>query len=330
MNIVGIGGGTGLPVLLSGLKTLRQMGECDIHMTALVAVSDSGGSSGHLRRELGIPAIGDIKNCFVALGDSQAVLKALCQHRFDTVDGLAGHSAGNLLLTGLYQMAGDFHGMVRLAAQLFQLRDAVLPTTDASVTLCAEYFDGSTARGESNIPLKRQPIRKLWLDPEWPISAAGVLDALAEAEVIVLGPGSLFTSILPNLLVADVAEAIHASPALKVYVCNPMTQVGETEGYSAKDHLRTLQSYLPPNTIDICVLNQGSANPMLLQRYMENGASLVCGSAADIQALGADAESSELIEENGNKIRHDRLALARVIVSLAHRRKEREVLCAES
>jgi uncharacterized cofD-like protein len=330
MKIAGIGGGTGLPVLLNGLKTLRQMGECDMHITALVAVSDSGGSSGALRRALGIPAMGDIRNCFIALGDSQAVLKALCQHRFDKLDGLAGHSAGNLLLTGLYQMAGDFNGMVRLASQLFQLKDTILPTTDVSVTLCAEYFDGSSARGESNIPLKRLPIRKLWIDPESPLPAPGVLDAIAGADAVVLGPGSLFTSIIPNLLVADVADAIHASPAVKVYVCNLMTQSGETEGYTAADHVRTLQSYLPSNSIDFCVVNRRSASPMQSERYMKAGANLVCGNPKEIEKAGISAEIADLLEEHKGKIRHDSLALARLIVNLALRKREQEVLCAES
>jgi uncharacterized cofD-like protein len=330
MNIVGIGGGTGLPVLLSGLKTLRNMGECDHRITALVAVSDSGGSSGQLRRALGIPAIGDIRNCFIALGDSQAVLKALCEHRFDKVDGLNGHSAGNLLLTGLYQMAGNFHGMVRLATELFQLRDTILPTTDAAVTLCADYLDGSSVRGESNIPLKRSPIRKVWLDPECPLPAPGVLEALAEADIIVLGPGSMFTSIVPNLLVADVADAIHASSALKVYVCNLMTQAGETEAFSAKDHLHAVQAYLPSHTIDVCLLNTGSASPLLLEKYMDAGSALVKGTPREIAALGIDVEPGEFLEAYNGKIRHDRLALARSIVDLANRKKEREVLCAES
>ena len=330
MNIVGIGGGTGLPVLLSGLKTLRNTGECDVHITALVAVSDSGGSSGQLRRALGIPAIGDIRNCFIALGDSQAVLKALCQHRFDKVVGLSGHSAGNLLLTGLYQMAGDFHGMVRLATELFQLRDTIIPTTDTAVTLCAEYFDGASVRGESNIPLKRSPIRKVWLDPECPLPAPGVLEALAGADIIVLGPGSMFTSIVPNLLVADVAHAIHASPALKVYVCNLMTQAGETEAFSARDHVRALQSYLPSRTIDVCLLNRRSASPLLLEKYMDAGAVLVGSVPREVEALGIDVGAGEFLEEYNGKLRHDRLALARAIVSLANHKKEPEVLCAES
>jgi uncharacterized cofD-like protein len=330
MKVVGIGGGTGLPVLLSGLKTLRERREIDVDITAIVAVSDSGGSTGDLRRALGIPAVGDIRNCLVALGNCDPGFKELCQHRFQAIEGLSGHSAGNLLLAALYQMSGDFEGMVRLASNLFRTSDAVRPSTNAAVTLCAEYFDGTCIRGEANIPLKRAPIRKVWLDPECPLPADEIIPALAAADVIVLGPGSLYTSIIPNLLVADVADAIHASSAVKVYVCNLMTQTGETEEFSAADHLRTLQSYLPAHTIDVCVLNTRSARSQLAARYSKAGSRLVSGTADEILRLGVVPESAELLHEENIKIRHDGLALARLVAGLANGRKEWEVLCAES
>jgi uncharacterized cofD-like protein len=170
----------------------------------------------------------------------------------------------------------------------------------------------------------------VWLDPECPLPTPGVLSALSDADVIVLGPGSLFTSIIPNVLVADVADAIHTSPALKVYICNLMTQAGETEEFAAKDHLQTIQSYLPPNSIDVCVLNTRSASPMQIRRYMEKGGMLVSPTPNEIESMGIQVETCELLEEHDGKVRHDRLALARLIVSLAHRQREREVLCAES
>lgn len=331
MKVVGVGGGTGLPVLLSGLKSLRQTGECDVDVTALVAVSDSGGSTGDLRSALGVPAMGDLRNCFIALGDSQQpVLKALCQHRFQGIDGLSGHSTGNLILSALYQMAGDFEGMVRLAADLFQLKDRVLPSTNVPVTLCADFFDGSSVRGEAKIPLKRMPIRRVWLEPENPLPAPGVLSAIAEADAIVFGPGSLYTSIIPNLLVADVAEAIHTSSAVKIYICNLMTQSGETETYTAADHLRALKKYLPPNTIDVCVMNTRSASALLEQRYSKSGAQFVTASGDEVRRLGVKPQHAELLQENRTKIRHDGLVLARSIVALASQRREWEVLCAES
>jgi uncharacterized cofD-like protein len=330
MRVVGIGGGTGLPVLLSGLKSIRQSGECDVQVTAIVAVSDSGGSSGAIRCALGTPAVGDLRNCFIALADSQPVLKALSQHRFQDIEGLYGHSAGNLLLSALYQMAGDFDGMIRLASHLFQLKDCVLPSTTVPVTLCADYFDGSCVRGEANIPQKREPVRRVWLEPESPLPAAGVLEAIAMADLIVLGPGSLYTSIVPNLLVTDVAAAIHKSAAVKVYVCNLMTQAGETEGFTAADHLRVLQSHLPPHTIDLCVMNSLSASPVLLEKYAKSGSRLVCSSIGEITGLGAIPERADLLQESDGKIRHDAVALARFVLSLIGKGKEREVLCAES
>jgi uncharacterized cofD-like protein len=330
MKVVGIGGGTGLPVLLSGLKELLERGECDVEVTALVAVSDSGGSSGDLRRTLGIPALGDLRNCLIALGDLPPVLKAVCQHRFEKLDGWAGHSVGNMVLSALYQMSGDFEGMVRLASDLFRLKGSVLPSTAEPVTLCAEFADGTTIRGESNIPLKRRPIRRVWLEPEHPRPACEVLKTLAAADVIVFGPGSLFTSIIPNLLVTGVAEAIHASRATKVYVCNLMTQYGETEGLGAADHLRILQSYLPPQTIDICVVNTRPAGPLLAQRYSRGGAHFVPVSAEHVRQLGVSFHGAELLQEKNDKVRHDPIALARLITQLTERRKEMEAVCAES
>jgi uncharacterized cofD-like protein len=198
------------------------------------------------------------------------------------------------------------------------------------VTLCAEFLDGTTIRGESNIPLKRQPIRRVWLEPERPQPGCEVMKKLAAADIIVFGPGSLFTSIIPNLLVADIADAIHASPATKVYVCNLMTQFGETEGLSAADHLRVLQSYLPPQTIDICVVNTRPAGPPLAHRYSKGGAHFVPVSAEHVRQLGVSFCGAELLQEKNEKVRHDPIALARLITQLMERGKEMEAVCAES
>jgi uncharacterized cofD-like protein len=330
MKIVGIGGGTGLPVLLSGLKSLRQNGECDVQISAVVAVSDSGGSSGAIRRALGVPAMGDLRNCFVALAGSHPVLKALSQHRFQDIDGLYGHSAGNLLLSALYQMAGDFEGMIRLASHLFELKDRVLPSTNVPVTLCAEYVDGTTVRGEAYIPLKHELIRRVWVEPGNPMPGSGVLDAIAEADIIVLGPGSLYTSIVANLLIGEIPKAIHASPARKVYVCNLMTQSGETEGLTAVEHLKIVQSHLPPGTIDVCVVNCRAVNSVILERYEESGGGPVHGSPDEIAGLGVIPEYADLLQESGGKVRHDGVALARRIVLEFGKRKECEALCVES
>ncbi len=330
MKIVGIGGGTGLPVLLAGLKEARLRGDSDFSITALVAVSDSGGSTGRLRDTLGIPAVGDLRKCLLALSESPAVLKAVCEHRFENVGELTGHSAGNLLLSALYQMTGDFDGMVRLARHLLQLKDLVLPCTNFAVTLCAEYSDGKVVRNESDIPKYGRPIQRVWLEPDRPSPAAGVLDAIAGADAIVFGPGSLYTSVIPNLLVSDIADAIHASAALKIYVCNLMTQAGETEQYSAADHLKTLQRYLPQGTVDVCIVNTRAAHPLVAERYGVTGAHMVREAMDEIRRLGVTPEPLDLLQEDKGKIRHDGLKLAQRIVALAHGQRELEVLCAES
>jgi uncharacterized cofD-like protein len=230
----------------------------------------------------------------------------------------------------LYELAGDFEGMLQLSRQLFELRDALLPGTNSPVTLCAEYFDGTSVRGEANIPLHGQPIRRVWLDPENPLPAPGVLESIAAADVITLGPGSLYTSIIPNLLVADIADAIHASKALKVYICNLMTEEGETDDYTAADHLRVLKSYLPPDTVDVCLMNTRPATSVLRDKYARAGSHLVEASVEQIARLGVTCDREQLLEEGSGKIRHDGIALARRIVVIAQGQREWEVLCAES
>jgi uncharacterized cofD-like protein len=320
MRIVGIGGGTGLPVLLSGLRKLNEGGDEPIDITAIVAVSDNGGSTGTLRQAFGMPAMGDIRNCLVALADTDKLLTLVCQHRFEVTDGLAGHSMGNLILSALYQMSGDFLSAVQLASDLLRLEGRVLPVTEIPVTLCALCEDGSRVEGESSIPRSRVKLSRLWLDPPDPLPSPGVMEAIEYADAIVIGPGSLYTSIIPNLLVAGVAEAIHASRALKIYVCNLMTQAGETDGYSAADHLRALQSYLPAGSIDTCILNNRTIGTGLAERYLKSDAETVLFMPEiedDIRRAGAIPVAAALLKEGEVKARHDPEALARVVVSLA-------------
>jgi uncharacterized cofD-like protein len=325
MRIVGIGGGTGLPVLLNGLKQLKEQEALDI--AAIVNVSDSGGSSGYLRNVLGMPAMGDIRNCLLALASGDPLLKLLCGHRFRHAEELTGHSIGNLVLSGLYQMSGDFVRAVKEASDILGLEGRVLPSTDAQVTLCAEYSDGTSTRGESNIPRPGQRIRRVWLDPQNVRPAPDVLDVLYEADAIVLGPGSLYTSIIPNLLVSGIPEAIRRSRAIKVYVCNLMTQRGETDGYSASDHLRALLCYLPRGSIDACVYNTviGTA---VAQRYFKSGSHVVPGSADEIRGMGVVPAAAPLFKKGQIKARHDSELLARLVVRLARgHARDRETVC---
>ena len=322
MRIVCIGGGTGLPVLLAGLRDLDETaGPIDI--IAIVAVSDNGGSTGVLREAFSMPAMGDIRKCMIALAPEQSVLTSVCEHRFDNPASFAGHPLGNLILSALYQMSGSFAEAVSQACDLLELRGRVLPATEAPVTLCALYEDGGVACGESNIPQLGRPINRVWLEMENPEKdslspAPGVIEALAEADAIVLGPGSLYTSIIPNLLVAEIAWAIQKSPAVKICVSNLMTQSGETDGYSSADHLRALLKYLP--AIDVCVLNSAAIGTGVAERYLKSGSQIVSGTAEDedeIRRIGVIPVAAPLLRSGEIKARHDPETLARLVVSLA-------------
>jgi hypothetical protein len=189
--------------------------------------------------------MGDIRNCLISLAGEASILTSVCQHRFENPENFAGHSVGNLILSALYQMSGNFSTAVRQASELFRLTGQVLPATEVPVTLCALYENGIIAHGESDIPKPGTRISRVWLEPGDPVPAPGVIDALETADAVVIGPGSLYTSIIPNLLVGKVADAVRSSRAIKIFICNLMTQAGETDGYSAADHVRTLLDYLP-------------------------------------------------------------------------------------
>jgi uncharacterized cofD-like protein len=317
MRIVGIGGGTGLPVLLTGLKELSEDGQ-SLDITAVVTVADSGGSTGLLREAFRMPAMGDVRKCMDALAPAGSVLTSVCRHRFENSDEFAGHSVGNLFLSALYQMSGNFAWAVRQACDLLRLDGCVLPSTECSVTLCALYEDGGVARGESNIPQPGRRIQRVWLDPPSPPAAPGVIQAIARADAVVLGPGSLYTSIIANLLVAGIRDAIQTSSAIKIYVSNLMTQPGETDGYSAADHVRAVLEYAP--SIDICVLNSSGLGTEVAGRYLKSGSAIVPGTPEDedeIRRSGIIPIAGSLLKHGEAKARHDAANLARLIVSLS-------------
>jgi uncharacterized cofD-like protein len=338
MRIVGIGGGTGLPVLLSGLKELGEEQPLDI--TAIVTVADSGGSTGVLRDAFKMPAMGDIRKCMIALAADEAVLTSVCEHRFDNPGGFAGHSLGNLILSALYQISGSFNEAVRQACELLCLKGRVLPATARAVTLCAVYEDGGMAWGESNIPQPGRRIQRVWLQaapggrsdgrPYNPPAAPGVIEALEGADGIVIAPGSLYTSLIPNLLVAGVPEAIRTSNAIKIYVTNLMTQPGETEGFSAADHIGALLEY---TSIDVCVLNSSAVGMGVAERYSKSGSEIVSGTSEDegeIRRRGVIPIAAPLLKTGEVKARHDPTTLARVVVSLARGfAGAHEIMCGE-
>ncbi len=306
-RVVVIGGGTGLSTLLRGLKQFTS------NITAVVTVADDGGSSGKLRGELGMPPPGDIRNCLVALADTETLLEELFQYRFRGGDGLGGHSFGNLFLAAMTQMLG-FENAVKESGKVLAIRGKVLPVTASNVRLKATCADGIVIWGESNIGRAATAIQRLELIPEDTQALSEVLRDIAAADAIVVGPGSLFTSILPNLLVGGVADAIRSSSALKFYVCNIMTQEGETRSYTAADHLEAIYQHIGQGIFDYIVVNSQSIAPDILGRYAAEGAEPVLVDwerlrRQDIRILAANLLSL------GPVARHDPPALARCLLS---------------
>jgi uncharacterized cofD-like protein len=321
-RIVAIGGGTGLSTLLRGLKAYAA------HLTAVVTVTDDGGSSGRLRRELGILPPGDINDCLVALAEVEPVMTRLFQYRFDRGD-LAGHSFGNLFLASMVGVGGDLVSAVRLASRVLAIRGQVLPATADQAVLGAEFMDGTVVEGESAIPLLRKPIRRVYLNPPNVRAVPEVLEALAQADLILLGPGSLFTSVLPNLLVPGIAGGRPRAAAPVVYIVNVMTQPGETDGFRASDHVRTVVEHLGGGVVDVALVNtQMPRNRAVLERYQEQGAFPVEPDLERIRHLGVEAVGRPLMSET-DLLRHDPARLAQAVLEiferLLHRRRPMRV-----
>jgi uncharacterized cofD-like protein len=263
-RVVALGGGTGLPAFLRGIKAYTS------NITAIVTMADDGGSSGRLRGTLGILPPGDVRNCLVALADAEPLMQELFQHRFEQGE-LSGHSFGNLFLAAMQQTTGDFVTALRAASRVLAVRGSVLPATLDPVELVAELADGQVVRGESRIGQSRTAIRRVWLDPGDAAPLVEAVRAIEEADVVVIGPGSLYTSVIPNLLVQRIADAIRRTPALKIYVANVMTQPGETVGYSAEDHLDALEQHLGPHVVDVMLVNSEPVPKDVRERYAKEG-----------------------------------------------------------
>lgn len=321
LKLVAIGGGTGLSTLLAGLK--RLVGASDASSTwletlsAIVTVSDDGGSSGRLRDELQILPPGDIRNCMVALSEDSTLLSRLFRYRFRGNGDLGGHSFGNLFLAALTEVTGDFVEAVRLSSEVLASKGRIYPATINDVRLVAELADGTEVRGETQITASRARIDRLRLEPEHCLPLPEALAAIRAADVITIGPGSLYTSILPPLLVARVAEAIGHTRATKIFICNLMTQPGETDGYTARQHLETVKKYAPEIGFDYVVVNNHSINEEQAARYAADGAAQI-GMTDHLleQTFGNEAEiiRADLLDE-GEKVRHHPEKLARVVVA---------------
>ncbi|NEU30160.1 YvcK family protein [bacterium LRH843] len=308
-KLVVIGGGTGLSVLLRGLKTLP------VSISAIVTVADDGGSSGRLRKELDIPPPGDVRNVLVALAEVEPLVEELFQHRFMNGNGLSGHSLGNLLLAGMTSITGDFAKGITELSKVLNVRGNVYPAANRSIVLHAEMEDGSIVSGESKIPLVRKRIKRVYLSPTdiQPLQAS--IRAIDEAELIVLGPGSLYTSVLPNLLVPGIADAIRRSKAKKVYICNVMTQGGETDGYAASDHLQAIISHCGEGIVEeILVDNHTCESEELLERYAEQGSVPVHVDEDRLKQMGVGMIQDRFVTEWQHMLRHDALKVSKALL----------------
>lgn len=314
--MVAIGGGTGLSTLLRGLK--HYVGTEVDELAAIVTVTDDGGSSGRLRKEFNILPPGDIRNCMVALSEDEGMLSKLFQYRFPSGNGLGGHNFGNLFLTALTAVVGDFSEAVRESSHILASRGRIYPSTRSNVQLDAWMKDGSRVRGETSITASHQRIAELRMVPANAQPLPETLDAIAKADVITVGPGSLFTSLIPNLLVRGIPEAIRRSPAAKVFVCNLMQQANESLGMSASQHVLALRKHAGGRIFDHAIVNTAPVSSQLLAKYREEGCEPVACDEEELARLGVRCETGDFLEEAG-VVRHNTQAVARRILALARR-----------
>ena len=322
-KIVAIGGGTGLSTMLKGIKKITN------NITAVVTVGDDGGSSGKLREELGVLPPGDIRSCITALADDEDLVTKLFQYRFKDGEGLPGHSFGNLFLTALCSITGDMVRAVKESSKVLSIRGRVLPSTLDDMRLVAEMDDGTIIKGESNIPESGKKIKRLFSEPDNCKPLEDVIWAIHDAELIILGPGSLHTSVIPNLLIKDIAKAVNDSKAKKIYVCNIMTQPGETDGFTVSDHIKTLIKHAGYPKIMDAVLVNSDLPANLLAPYKDAGSEPVLVDSCEINKMGIEIVQKNLIEdkrfEDGHSsfVRHSPGKLARIIYYW-YRKKEKD------
>jgi uncharacterized cofD-like protein len=306
-RIVVIGGGTGLSVLLKGLKKYTS------HLTAVVTVSDDGGSSGRLRAEMGVLPPGDIRNCLVALAETETLMDKVFQHRFVQGGSLEGHNLGNLLLVALTEITGDFVSAIKEVSRVLAVRGKVIPASLQQVSLGAIMKDGTIITGETSIRNYSSAISKLFLNPSHCMPVPATLEAIMQADAIVIGPGSLYTSLIPNLLVNGVTEAILKSPATTFYVSNIMTELGETDDFSAADHLRVIMEHVGCQLFDYAVVNTGTVDEERLSRYRQEKATQVKEASEEIAQMGVKLLRHDLVSDT-DVAWHDSDKLARVIL----------------
>ena len=312
-NVVTIGGGTGLSALLRGLK--RE----NVNLTAIVTVADDGGSTGRIRNVYNIPAPGDIRNCLVSLADDESMMSQLFDYRFDGDNSeLKGHAFGNLFITAMTQLTGSFEQAVIESARVLNVRGGVLPSTTENITLCADLVDGSKVRGESTITHEAAAISRVYVEPKDPTAYPPALAAIINADLIVLGPGSLYTSVLPNLLVDGITEAISWSQAATVYVCNVATQNGETDHFGYQDHIREIIKYVGEGELDYALVNNNPAAATAIRPEWSVEAVAYDGNDTDFDQVEIIARD---VVNDANPLRHDPDKLAGILMEIARMTK---------
>lgn len=322
LRVVSIGGGTGLSSLLAGLKHYTRhfsSGRGDkplVDITAVVTVTDDGGSSGRLRRDFDVLPPGDIRSCMVALSEDEALLSQLFRYRFQTGRGLKDHSFGNLFLTALTGITGDFPAAVRMSGEVLNIAGQIFPSTAENVSLEAVLEGGRVVAGETKISRSKRPIRQIRLRPEKAKPLKETLAAIAKADLITLGPGSLFTSVVPNLLVHGIAKAIQKSPAMKAYFVNLMSQPGETTNFRASDHVKAIHDHAGCALLDCAVISTTHISEQMIQRYAEQHAAPVENDLENLRAMGLVVHKADLLQKNV-KVRHNPAALGRLTYRLA-------------
>lgn len=308
-KVVVIGGGTGLSVMLRGLKTKTY------NLTAVVTVADDGGSTGRIRQDLDIIAPGDLRNCLVALADKEGLMEKLFAHRFGGSGNLTGHSFGNLFIAALIEVLGDVEEAMDATSKVLKVRGKVIPSSAEKISLNAELTDGRIICGESQIPHAHGKIKRVFTTPEQPKAVQSAVEAIRSADAVVLGPGSLYTSIMPNLCVPEIAEAVCSSAAKKIYICNVMTQPGETDDYSVSDHVKAIHRQLGQQVIDFVIANSGNIDTAILQRYAAAGSHPVIIDKKEVSQAGATLILSDLVNKETGAT-HDTKKLANVLFDL--------------
>jgi uncharacterized cofD-like protein len=309
-RVVIIGGGTGLPVLLRGLK------QYPVDITAIVTVADDGGSSGRIREDLQIPPPGDIRNVLAALSDVEPLVEEMFQHRFKTSNELSGHSLGNLILAAMTSITGNFVHAIQEMSKVLNVRGKVLPAANQNVVLHAEMEDGTVVSGESKIPFSGKRIHRVFLSPEKIKPLPETLLAIKQADLIVMGPGSLYTSILPNLLVPGLGEEVCKANGKKVYICNLMTQAGETHDFTASDHVKAIYDHMGACFIDMILVNNENIPENVQLRYHEELAKPVIYDMDRLEALGLKVIQGEIVSHEKDVIRHDTKKVAEILFNI--------------